>query len=294
MKKKSNFLVYVVVILIVLLAALFLGFRLTGKVIDGGFGEGVGRLESVKNDVTNTTDVRIVLDYDGSYLAVQEVFSNENCSVSGYYLYPESVEFNPEGPEIFGFNFINNTWLIVNRGGDLKGLELRYSTDYDCDVVEGKYFDLNESEEVVEYSFGVFSTWCGRADIDRSGEVDGDDLNILTPHMDDVGCSDALENNWCNWTDLNRDGNVSGADLTIMNNKMDDIDCADLCSRADHNFDGKVDGTDLSKLSSHFGEVNCSKVNNWCDWTDNNRDDHVDGTDLSRVGSAFGDTGCQA
>lgn len=101
---------------------------------------------------------------------------------------------------------------------------------------------------------------CRRADIIPDGSIDVGDLGVLATHMHETGCGE--ENSWCSGADINRDGQVNGSDTEILSGyyRYDNEDCtltADFCRNTDINNDRMIDVSDLGILATHFHETDC-------------------------------------
>ena len=132
-------------IFVVVLAIVFLGFGMTGFVVNDGEGY-VVRDVVVKNDVDNTTDVVVAINAPYSTLSIEENFTGEGCEVLSYSLDKEI--------DIFGFNEHVNAWIFGNRSDTIE-VELSYSIPYDCDVGEGMVYVVSEGE-IESYWFSDF------------------------------------------------------------------------------------------------------------------------------------------
>jgi hypothetical protein len=90
-----------------------------------------------KNSDTQTTDVEIKILANDNVIAINETFSSPLCYVSEHSL-GEGEEI-----EIYEFNSRDNIWIFGDRSDSLD-LTLTYSIDYDCDVVDEKYYLVDE------------------------------------------------------------------------------------------------------------------------------------------------------
>ena len=88
--------------------------------------------------------------------------------------------------------------------------------------------------------------WCDGADVDRDGEVDMSDLDILTENWLRNDCSE--DNTWCNRADVDEDGDVDASDYAIVTGELGEEGCADgFCK----------DGTKVGECSSLNSPLYC-------------------------------------
>ena len=133
MKKRDIKGILLILILVFLALLIMIGLRFTGLVIEEEKVIEVTRLV-IKNETANLTEVKISIISTENVIAIQEKLS-ENCSVLSYFVEPEI--------EILAFKPSELTWILANRSDTIQ-VELNYFLDYECDVLNGTYYIINE------------------------------------------------------------------------------------------------------------------------------------------------------
>lgn len=67
--------------------------------------------------------------------------------------------------------------------------------------------------------------WCDGADLDRDGDVDDSDVDLLSGNFDRRDCFNG--NNWCDNSDIDNDGNVSDYDNDVLSGNYGRTDCVE-------------------------------------------------------------------
>jgi len=88
-----------------------------------------------KNFAGGTTDVRIRILLEDNVVAINETFFPSDCSVLEHSLDQEI--------DIYEFNDNENIWILGNKSENLD-LELSYKIPYDCEVIDEKYYTVDD------------------------------------------------------------------------------------------------------------------------------------------------------
>jgi len=125
-EKQKSYMNKIIVVALILVALLFVGWRLTGNVVSNGNGV----VDVIRSPVTNDSsffikNVVLTVTSSENVLAIEEHFIGNNCSVIQYEVSPDMdiVQFNPD----------LNLWLIGNRSSKLV-FNLSYSIPENCNV----------------------------------------------------------------------------------------------------------------------------------------------------------------
>jgi len=275
----------VVGIFLILILLVLVGLKFTGYVTLEEIN--VGRIIEKSENITNVT---ISIDSPGNLLSIKETFSGENCSVI-------ESSVNQE-IDIFEFKYEENTWILGSLSNGIS-VELYYVIPSECEVVEGEYYVLDESNILLS---GIISGgkigWCDGADIDKSGKVDLNDYIIFKNNFNRKDCSPV--NNWCDGADTDKSGKVDLTDFIKIRNNFGNTNCGSMktaeeiswCDGADINRDGSVGIWDFIVLRNNFGRKDCSSENSWCEGADTDKNGGVDLTDYTTVRNNFGESDC--